>query len=80
MRAVLETIEPGWVTIGSLDGGAARRLPADLAVVMTGFEPQTALLQELRDAGIEAHAAGDAIAPLLLPHAIASGRAAGLAV
>jgi 2,4-dienoyl-CoA reductase-like NADH-dependent reductase (Old Yellow Enzyme family) len=80
VRAVLETIEPGWVTIGSLDGGAARRFPADLAVVMTGFEPQTGLLRELRDAGIEAHAAGDAVAPLLLPQAIAGGRAAGLAV
>ena len=55
-------------------------LPADLAVVMTGFEPQTGLLRELRDAGIEAQAAGDVVSPLLLPHAIAGGRSAGLAV
>ena len=79
-RAVLERIEPGFVTLGSLDGDAVERVEAELAVVMTGFEPQVGLLEELRAAGVEVHAAGDAVAPLLLPHAIASGRAAGLAV
>lgn len=79
-RAVLVRIEPGRVTLGSLDGGSALEVDAELAVVMTGFEPQVALVEELRASGIEVHPAGDVVAPLLLPHAIASGRAAGLAV
>jgi 2,4-dienoyl-CoA reductase-like NADH-dependent reductase (Old Yellow Enzyme family) len=79
-RAVLERIEPGRVTLRSLDGGAPVEVDAELAVVMTGFEPQTALVDELLAAGLEVHPAGDAVAPLLLPHAVASGRAAGLAV
>jgi pyruvate/2-oxoglutarate dehydrogenase complex dihydrolipoamide dehydrogenase (E3) component len=79
-RAVLERIEPGRVTLRSLDGGAPVEVDAELAVVMTGFEPQTALVDELLAAGLEVHPAGDVVAPLLLPHAIASGRAAGLAV
>lgn len=79
-RAVLERVEPKFVTLGSLDGDRLERVAAELAVVMTGFEPQVALVEELRAAGVEVHAAGDVVAPLLLPHAIASGRAAGLAV
>jgi thioredoxin reductase len=79
-RVMLECIRPGSVTLRSLDGGEARAVEAELAVVMTGFEPQRALLDELRAAGVEVHAAGDVVAPLLLPHAIASGRAAGLTV
>ena len=79
-RAVLERIEPDRVTVGSLDGGPRVEVDAELAVVMTGFEPQTALVDELLAAGVEVHPAGDVVAPLLLPHAIASGRAAGLAV
>jgi hypothetical protein len=37
-------------------------------------------VDELLAAGLEVHPAGDVVAQLLLPHAIASGRAAGLAV
>jgi hypothetical protein len=77
---VLERIEPGRETLRTLDGGAPVEVDAELAVVMTGFEPQTALVDELLAAGLEVHPAGDVVAPLLLPHAIASGRAAGLAV
>ena len=47
---------------------------------MTGFEPQTQLLDALQAAGIEAHVVGDALAPQLMPHAIATGRTAGAAV
>ena len=47
---------------------------------MTGFDPRTELLDELREAGIDARPAGDAVAPLLLPHAIASGYEVGAAV
>jgi hypothetical protein len=73
-------MEPGRVVLASIDGGRTTAVEAELAVVMTGLAPQAALAEELRAAGHEVHLAGDAMAPLLLPHAIASGRAAGLAV
>lgn len=79
-RAVLKRIEPGRVTLGSIDDVRTTVVEAELAVVMTGFVPQVALAEELRTTGVDVHLVGDAVAPLLLPHAIASGRAAGLAV
>jgi 2,4-dienoyl-CoA reductase-like NADH-dependent reductase (Old Yellow Enzyme family) len=79
-RASLERVTPQTVTLRGLDGGRTEEVEADLVVLMTGFEPQTALADELRGHGVEVHVAGDAEAPQLLPHAIASGRAAGLAV
>lgn len=79
-RASLERVAPAAVTLRGLDGGRAEEVEADLVVLVTGFEPQTALAGELQAAGVEVHLAGDAEAPQLMPHAIASGRAAGLAV
>jgi NADPH-dependent 2,4-dienoyl-CoA reductase/sulfur reductase-like enzyme len=79
-RASLEAVGAGTATLRGLDGGRAEEVEADLVVLMTGFDPQTALADELRAAGVEVHVAGDAEAPQLMPHAIATGRAAGLAV
>lgn len=80
VRSSIERVTPTSVTIRSLDGGREEEVAAELLVLMTGFEPQTALLEELRAAGIDARPAGDAIAANLMPHAIATGRAAGVAV
>ncbi len=67
-----------------LDGGRVETVEAELLVLMTGFDPRTELLDELldelHDAGIEAHPLGDAVAPLLMPHAIASGYAVGATI
>jgi 2,4-dienoyl-CoA reductase-like NADH-dependent reductase (Old Yellow Enzyme family) len=80
VRTSIERVTPAAVVLRSLDGGRVEEIDAGLLVMVTGFAPQTALLDELREAGIEAHAAGDAVAPLLMPHAIASGYAAGASV
>jgi 2,4-dienoyl-CoA reductase-like NADH-dependent reductase (Old Yellow Enzyme family)/thioredoxin reductase len=80
VRSSIERVTPTAVTIRSLDGGREEEIAAELLVLMTGFAPQTALLEELRAAGIDARPAGDAIAANLMPHAIATGRAAGVAV
>ncbi len=79
-RTSVQRVTPTSVTLRNLDSDRTTEVEAELAVLMTGFDPQTALLEELTAAGIEAHAAGDVIAPLLMPHAIASGRRAGAAV
>ncbi len=79
-RSSVERVDPDSVRLRLLDGGRSEEVEADLLVLVTGFEPQTGLLHELEAAGVEVHAAGDAIAPLLMPHAIASGYAAGAAV
>jgi len=79
-RASVERVTEESVTLRSLDSGVAEEVEADLLVLMTGFEPQTSLADELRADGVEVHVAGDAVAPLLLPHAIESGRAAGALV
>jgi thioredoxin reductase len=79
-RTSVERVTPTSVTLRDVDSERATEVDADLVVLMTGFDPQTALLDELAAAGIEAHVVGDAIAPLLMPHAIASGRSAGAAV
>jgi len=80
VRGSIEAVTPSSVTIRSLDGERIEEIEAELLVIMTGFAPHDALLQELRAAGIEALAAGDVVAANLMPHAIASGREAGLAV
>jgi glycosyltransferase involved in cell wall biosynthesis len=79
-RTSLEAVTPSEVTLRGLDSGRATTVEADLVVLVTGFEPQVALYRELVAAGVEAHLAGDAVAPLLMQHAIASGHAAGVAV
>lgn len=79
-RATIEGLGNGTVVIGDLDDGAPETIGAELLVLVTGFDPQPGLAREVEALGIEAHLAGDAIAPLLMPHAIASGREAGASV
>lgn len=79
-RSSVERVSDDAVTLRALDGGRLTEVRAQLLVMATGFDPQTSLLFELQAAGIEAHPAGDVIAPLLMPHAFATGRAAGAAV
>ncbi len=79
-RATVECVGDGTVTLGDLDSVTREVVEAGLLVLVTGFTPQTELMSELQSLGIEAHLAGDAIAPLLMPHAIATGREAGAAV
>jgi 2,4-dienoyl-CoA reductase-like NADH-dependent reductase (Old Yellow Enzyme family) len=79
-RSSVERVTPGTVTLRGLDSGRDEEIEAELLVLVTGFDPQSELLAELEAAGIEAHAVGDAVAPLLMPHAIATGYAAGAAV
>jgi hypothetical protein len=77
-RCSVQRITPETVVLRGLDGGREETVEADLVVMATGFDSHIGLLDELRDASVPARPAGDAVAPLLLPHAIASGRAAGL--
>ena len=79
-RATVEAVGAGTVTLGELDSDDQEVVDAGLLVLVTGFDPDTALASELRAAGIETHLIGDAVAPLLMPHAIATGREAGAAV
>jgi 2,4-dienoyl-CoA reductase-like NADH-dependent reductase (Old Yellow Enzyme family) len=80
VRSSVERVSPTTVTLRDLDGAREEEIDAQLLVMVTGFEPQTALLEALHGVGIEAQAVGDAVAPRLMPHAIASGHAAGAAV
>ena len=73
-------ITPEAVTLRSLDGGAVIEQAADLVVLATGYDPAVELRDALAERGIDVRPAGDAVAPLLLPHAIASGREVGRAV
>jgi hypothetical protein len=66
--------------IRSIDSGREEAVDADLVVMVTGFDPQTDLFDDLERMGVDVRLAGDAIAPLLLPHAIRTGRATGTAV
>lgn len=79
-RTSIEKITPEAVTLRSLDGGAVIEQAADLVVLATGYDSELELLDELAGRGVDVRPAGDAVAPLLLPHAIASGREVGRAV
>jgi 2,4-dienoyl-CoA reductase-like NADH-dependent reductase (Old Yellow Enzyme family)/thioredoxin reductase len=79
-RSSVERVTREHVVLRGLDGGREETAAADLVVMATGFDPRDALLSELEGTGLEVHAAGDAVAPLLMPHAIASGRRTGAAV
>lgn len=79
-RTSIEKITPDAVTLRSLDGGAVIEQAADLVVLATGYDSELELHDALAQRGVDVRAAGDAVAPLLLPHAIASGREVGRAV
>ena len=79
-RTSLLSVGDNEVVLKSLDSGHEQAIPADLVVLVTGFQAQRELHAELEQAGIESHLAGDAVSPLLMQHAIASGRKVGLAV
>jgi 2,4-dienoyl-CoA reductase-like NADH-dependent reductase (Old Yellow Enzyme family)/thioredoxin reductase len=79
-RTSIEKITPEAVTMRRLDGGAVIEQAADLVVLATGYDPAVELHEALAERGVDVRPAGDAVAPLLLPHAIASGREVGRAV
>jgi len=79
-RSAVVAVSPEIVTVRNIDTARESEIAAELLVLVTGFEPQAALAAQLEAADVEVHLAGDAIAPLLMPHAFASGRQAGLAV
>jgi len=79
-RSSVESITPSTVLLRGIDSGRQTNIEADLVVLVTGFDPQADLFAELEAMGVEATLAGDAIAPLLMPHAIRTGYAAGAAV
>jgi 2,4-dienoyl-CoA reductase-like NADH-dependent reductase (Old Yellow Enzyme family)/thioredoxin reductase len=79
-RTSIEKITPEAVTLRRLDGGAVIEQAADLVVLATGYDPAVELHEALAERGVDVRPAGDAVAPLLLPHAIASGREVGRAV
>jgi 2,4-dienoyl-CoA reductase-like NADH-dependent reductase (Old Yellow Enzyme family)/thioredoxin reductase len=79
-RTSVERVTPRSVTLRNVDTDRETEVESDLLVLMTGFTPQTALGNELAAEGIETHVVGDAIAPLLMPYAFTTGRAAGAAV
>jgi hypothetical protein len=79
-RLFLSAITPADVHFAHLDTERQIVLPADLVVLATGFLPEVTLRDELLAAGVEVQVVGDALAPLYLQHAIASGWRAGLTV
>jgi len=79
-RSSVESATTSSVTLRSIDSGRAQAVAAEVLVLVTGFDPQDALVSELEPLGVEVHVVGDALAPLLMPHAFASGREAGVAV
>ena len=79
-RSSVERATASSVTLRNIDSGRADEVAAELLVLVTGFDPQDALASELEPLGVEVHVVGDALAPLLMPHAFASGREAGAAV
>ncbi len=79
-RSAVVAVSPEIVTVRQIDTARESEIGAQLLVLVTGFEPRAGLADELRAGGVEVHVAGDAIAPLLMPHAFATGRRAGLAV
>lgn len=79
-RAALIGVGEEEVTLQNIDSDRDQSVPADLVVLVTGFESERELHERLVEAGIESILAGDALAPLLMQRAIASGYAAGAAV
>lgn len=79
-RSSVQQITPLSTVIRSIDSGREEAVDADLVVLVTGFDHQVGVFDDLQCVGVEARLAGDAIAPLLMPHAIRTGRAAGTAV
>ena len=65
-------------TVRNLLDGSEQRLPADALVLATTNVADTALSQELTDAGIHHATAGDNVAPRLAVHAIYEGRLLGM--
>ncbi len=80
VRSSVDAVSTTTVTLRDVDSGRVEEIDAQLLVLMTGFDPQTQLVDALQAAGIEAHLVGDALAPQLMPHAIATGRTAGATV
>ena len=91
LRSRLQRLGARWFTESALTqwtahGGILRNLltgeetwiDADALVLATTNDPDTLLTQELRDAGLATHQAGDNVAARLAVHAIYEGRVLGM--
>jgi NADPH-dependent 2,4-dienoyl-CoA reductase/sulfur reductase-like enzyme len=78
--SALTGIDAAGVEIESLDDAPTVRLPADLVVLVTGYEPIVGLAGELRALGVAVTMIGDAATPGRLPDATASGLRAALEI
>jgi NADPH-dependent 2,4-dienoyl-CoA reductase/sulfur reductase-like enzyme len=65
-------------TVRNLLDGTEQRLEADALVMATSNVSETALAQELMDAGLAFDLAGDSVAPRLAVQAIYEGRVLGM--
>jgi len=68
----LVAIDDAGVDIESLGDGGRVRLPGDLVVLVTGYEPVAGLADELRAAGLPTTVIGDAATPGRLRDATSS--------
>jgi 2,4-dienoyl-CoA reductase (NADPH2) len=76
--SVLESVNPGGVSLMNAGSGEVSELPCDLVVVQTGRSSRSGLTQALRNSAMEVHAIGDCVAPRRLSHALLEGQRKGL--
>jgi hypothetical protein len=77
----LRAIENGVVTLANCYSGAEQRVEGlDMVIVVTPALPNDRLIGELREAGIEAEAIGDCVAPRDIETAIFEGHRAAVAL
>lgn len=76
-RASLDRVGKDEVTLGSIDAGATRTVPAETVVLVTLNRPNTDLLAALKPLGVAIEVVGDAKHPDFLPAAIRQGHLAG---
>jgi 2,4-dienoyl-CoA reductase-like NADH-dependent reductase (Old Yellow Enzyme family) len=75
---VLDAIDTQGVDLVDLDGGQPLRLPCDLLVLVTGYQPVRDLVADLESAGLAVSLAGDAATPGRLRDATSTGQQAVL--
>lgn len=80
LGCTLDAIDEHIVTLGRLNEDRVTSVEADLVVLVTGFEPQRGLAEELLAAGFEVHTAGDCVVPTNIQYAVSTGHFAGMAV
>lgn len=71
---VLAGVGPGAARLMNATSGDEEEIACDLVVVQTGRSSRSGLARALRQAGIEAHAVGDCVAPRRVSHALFEGQ------